>query len=265
MADRRRSGGFLLPAVLLVGGCSMTEQMQPLDGESDYPWHTDIVATTFWVGEIHDPDAVDGSQVHSAYDSWWQESYGGCDGVVQEDGTCATEPRTAANRYMPTSMTPLENPFYLDLPFDDINNPAAFAMRGDVVPWAADPGYAGLEADRSFSYMKNRWVRLRMDGRVCYGQIQDAGPVIYDDAAYVFGDDDERPANTEYNGAGLDVSPALNGCLGFRELNGASDRVDWQFVEEDNVPDGPWTDIVTTRQVQQGPPDESPAPDPTND
>ena len=34
-----------------------------------YPWHTDIVATTFWVGEVFDPNASDGSQVISTYDS----------------------------------------------------------------------------------------------------------------------------------------------------------------------------------------------------
>jgi hypothetical protein len=26
-----------------------------------YPWHTRIVSTTFWVGEIFDPNAADGS------------------------------------------------------------------------------------------------------------------------------------------------------------------------------------------------------------
>ncbi|MBO0896925.1 hypothetical protein [Arthrobacter sunyaminii] len=91
-----------------------------------------------------------------------------------------------------------ENPFCLDLPFDDINVPRAFAMRGSVVPWADEPE--------------------------CYSQIHDAGAALYDDVAYVFGDDDVCPANTLHNGAGLDVSPALNGCLGFESLN-AADRV----------------------------------------
>jgi len=26
-----------------------------------YPWHTGIVSTTFWVGEVFDPNAADGS------------------------------------------------------------------------------------------------------------------------------------------------------------------------------------------------------------
>lgn len=237
---------------LLGAGCAPqsvpAEPSEPLAAR-EYPWHTNIVATTFWVGEILDPTAPDGSQVQSAYDSRWMESYGGCDGQVI-NGSCETEARSEADSWLPRNMTPKENPFYLDLPFDDVNNPRGFSIRGDVIPWADDPGYAGRETDKSFSYMKNRWVRITKSGRECYGQIQDAGPTLYDDDNYVFGTDDPRPANTRFNGAGLDVSPALNGCLGFDSLNGASDLVNWQFVEEEDVPDGPWLEIVTTRQVQ---------------
>ena len=71
--------------------------------------------------------------------------------------------------------------------------------------------------------MKNRWVQLQRSGHVCYGQIEDAGPGDYDDATYVFGTDNARPANKRFNGAGLDVSPALNGCLAFTDLNGDDD------------------------------------------
>ncbi len=209
------------------------------------PVHTGIVSTTFWVGEIFDPNASDGSQMISTYDSSWFAHYGGCDGVASS-GTCATERRTSANGYFPTSMTPKENPFYLDLPYDDVNDATAYANRCSVIPWANDPGYAGKCKDKSFSYMKNRWVKLTgPSGRTCYGQIQDAGPAIYHDSAYVFGG--ARPASGKFNGAGMDVSPALNGCLGFAELDGQSDVVSWQFVS--SPPAGPWTRIVTTRQV----------------
>lgn len=215
---------------------------------SPYPWHTGIVATTFWVGEIFDPDAPDGSQVVSTYDSDWLGSYGGCDGVVV-DGDCRTEERVPSNGYFPLHMTPRQNPFYLDLPFDDVNDPGAFARRGSVIPWASSVPPAQLRDD-GVSLMKNRWVELRKDGRTCFGQIEDAGPGEYDDAAYVFGTDDARPRNQRYNGAGMDVSPALNGCLGFSELNGEDDRVDWRFVEASQVPDGPWRRLVTTSGVR---------------
>lgn len=211
---------------------------------TSYPWHTDIVATTFWVGEVFDPDADDGSQVYSTYDPSWLAHYGGCDGVVVE-GTCETEPRTAANDWFPTSMTPRENPFYLDLPYDDVNDAVGAAQRDRVIPWAGSVRH--LAADPDASLMKNRWVEIRKGERTCFGQIQDAGPGEYHDAAYVFGSDDARPANARYNGAGMDVSPALNGCLGFSDVNGQDDRVDWRFVEEQQVPAGPWKTIVTTR------------------
>jgi hypothetical protein len=214
-------------------------------GSGRYPIHTSIVATTFWVGEVFDPNADDGSQVLSTYDEDWMGSYGGCDGVVV-GGECRTERRVAANGYFPTSMTPRQNPFYLDVPFDDVNDPWAAARRAEVVPWAKDPGWVQKLADPEQSIMKNRWVAVRNGSAVCYGQIQDAGPGEYDDAEYVFGTDDARPVNKRYNGAGMDVSPAMNGCLAFTELNGENDRVDWWFVDDADVPPGPWRTVVTT-------------------
>ncbi len=214
-----------------------------------YPLHRAIVSTTFWVGEIFDPRASDGSQVFSTYDRLWLTHYGGCDGRML-GSVCQTERRRAGNGYFPRLMTPRENPFYLDLPFDDLNNAAAFRARARVVPWAHDPGYAGRARDHRFSYMKNRWVKLTgPDQQTCYGQVEDAGPGLYNDSRYVFGQRDARPSNRRYNHAGLDVSPALNGCLGFAELNGDSDKVSWRFVERVDVPRGPWTRLVTTSSV----------------
>ncbi len=209
------------------------------------PLHTGIISTTFWVGEIFDPNASDGSQMLSTYDGSWYAHFGGCDGVSKA-GKCATEKRTAATGYFPTSMTPLENPFYLDLPYDDVNDSTGYKNRCAVIPWANDPGYAGHCTDQGFSYMKNRWVKLiGPHGNACFGQIEDAGPARYHDSAYVFGS--ARPSSTKFNNAGMDVSPALNGCLGFSELDGQSDKVSWQFVS--SPAPGPWTKVVTTRQV----------------
>ena len=112
---------------------------------SKYPLHTNVVSTTFWVGEIFNANLADGSQVCSTYNGQWAfqhtginagttpasasgcpgSIYGGCDGVSSGTGasfTCATEARDASNGYFPKNQpTPLENPFYLDLPYDDIN------------------------------------------------------------------------------------------------------------------------------------------------
>lgn len=219
-----------------------------------YPTHTNITSTTFWVGEIFDPNASDGSQMLSTYDEQWYAHYGGCDGVNNGTGVkkCQTERRTATNGYYPLHMTPRENPYYLDLPFDDLNDRTGFRTRATVIPWANDSGYAGHARDSNFSYMKNRWVRLERNGHVCYGQIEDAGPGQYHDTTYVFGTTDARPVNRRYGAAGMDVSPALTGCLGFSELDGITKGVSWRFVDRVDVPDGPWAILETTSGVNNG-------------
>jgi hypothetical protein len=240
---------FVFGFALALAFAVCTAQRGAAEPEArQYPWHRGVVATTFWVGEIVDPAALDGSQHYSTYDANWFANYGGCDGVI-ESGRCQTERREASNDFFPSRMTPRQNPFYLDLPFDDVHNPTAFATRATAVPWANDLGYRGRADDPTFSYMKNRWVQLRKGDVSCYGQVQDAGPTVYDDAAYVFGTVEARPVNTRFNGAGLDVSPALNGCLDFRQLDGQDDRLDWRFVEQRVVPAGPWTRIITRSPV----------------
>ncbi|MCU1406197.1 MAG: hypothetical protein JWQ43_2500 [Glaciihabitans sp.] len=224
-----------------------TNPVPPIEA-GRYPLHTNISATTFWVGEIFDASADDGSQELSTYDANWIRNYGGCDGVLV-DGECRTERRTAENGYFPTSMTPRQNPFYLDLPYDDINNRKGFTLRDTVIPWAGEAPYAEHSGDPEFSFMKNRWVQLFRGKLVCFGQVQDAGPARYSDHRYVFGTDDRRPKNKKWDGAGLDVSPAINSCLNFSELD-ETERVHWRFVDDIDVPDGPWKVIVTTSGVQ---------------
>lgn len=237
------------------------------------------------MGEIFNASLSDGSQVCSTYNSQWAYQhtgvnlgtvdagaagcpgsyYGGCDGISSGTGagfTCATERRVADNGYFPLNQpTPLENPFYLDLPYDDLNDPVAFQERCRVIPWAAaDNAAAGVDncANPNHSYMKNHWVQITgPNGNTCYGQIEDAGPSSgseYHDSAYVFGSGDARPVNQSFSadasqGAGMDVSPALNGCLGFAELDGSSDRVSWRFIDRADVPAGPWLTVETTSGV----------------
>lgn len=241
--SRSRARALVLAAACLCLVGSVVQQPAEARGRT-YPTHTGIVATTFWVGEIFDARAADGSQRISTYDDNWYANYGGCDGVVVAR-TCRTEKRLASNGWFPRHMTPKQNPFYLDLPYDDLNDRAGFRYRGRHIPWAKDAAYRPYIKDRRVSLMKDRWVRIWRGSRVCYGQIQDAGPGQYHNARYVFGTKNARPRNKRYNRAGMDVSPALNGCLGFRSLNGDGDKVNWRFVEASAVPPGPWTTIVT--------------------
>ncbi|MCU1406947.1 MAG: hypothetical protein JWQ43_3250 [Glaciihabitans sp.] len=295
MARRGRGirGTLLAVGLLLVVLCAGCVSAPPDTGETaddstaavfdgEYPLHTDIVATTFWVGEIFDPDLPDGSQVCSTYDAKWAYNWsgfgfdsvpesspgcagsptGGCDGrsgFGPFDGTgrtithCETAERSEALGFFPLGPEPRENPFYLDVPFDDLNDEIGFSERCAVIPWAADPAFSSRCDDEEFSFMKNRWVAITgPNGDTCYGQVQDAGPShddLYHDAEYVFGEDDVQPVQGNFNNAGMDVSPALNGCLGFADLDGESDQVAWRFVDTDDVPDGPWLDVVTNSGV----------------
>ena len=208
-----------------------------------YPWHTGVTATVFWVGEPQGGGSSEDNAL-SAWDDRWLEHYGG----VDDPGR-----RKEVDGYFPAGFTPRENPFYADLPYDDFDaRGRPRADRETVVPWAGR--YQSALAEHAarhvpFSLLKNRWLQLRHDDRVCYAQWEDSGPYVYDDAGYVFGADDRRPRNTRANAAGLDVSPAVRDCLGFPGLNDAESRVDWRFVDDEDVPDGPWKRVVTPRQV----------------
>jgi len=72
----------------------------------------------------------------------------------------------------------------------------------------------------------------------CYAQVEDTGPGP-SDPAYVAG------TGAPSHAPAITLSPATVGCLGLPGdgfLN-----VSWRFV--DAPPDGPWTRVVTTRQV----------------
>jgi hypothetical protein len=218
---------------------------------ASYPLHTGIAAAVFWVGEPKGNGSSEDNSV-SAYDDSWETHFGGYDNY-------------AITRVAPTydngiGFVPRENPFYLDLPFDDVNYQTAFRDRCQVVPWASEYP-AGDCSNQDFSYMKNRWVEVQhtVSGitYTAYAQIEDAGPYVYDDEAYVFGANDARPASQQANNAGLDVSPAVRDYLHFGgtdaqdQLNNDENKVNWRFVNADQVPAGPWGSIVTTQQVYQ--------------
>jgi hypothetical protein len=187
-----------------------------------YPIHTGVTATVFWVGEPAAPGSP--ANTSSAWDQHWQEHFGGVDDPHRRDG------------YRPAGFVPGENPFYVALPYKDM--PAARrseALR--VIPWARSRGPES--GDPAASLCKNHWLRLSRGERTCCAQWEDVGPFNTNDAAYVFGT--AAPRNTRNRSAGIDVSPAVRDALG---LDGMG-TVDWQFVDEAAVPDGPWKQVVT--------------------
>ena len=185
-----------------------------------YPLHREIAATVFWVGEeaTEENDYIDNEE--SIWDADWVESFGGVDEPEEREG------------WFPEGFTPQENPFYVALPYSDFEERE---QKEDLtmIPWYQEPVPDGV------SLVKNRWVKIYHQDEVCYGQWEDAGPGLTDDVDYVFGT--AEPQNTFGIGAGIDVSPALRDCLGM----GTSGKVDWRFVDEEDVPGGPWKEIIT--------------------
>lgn len=177
---------------------------------SSYPVHSDITTTWFYVGEGATADSGYIPNVQSAWDGNWAAHFGGIDDPKNRNG------------YYPAGFTPKENPFYVALPYNNFTNSNA----ADVMYWDGN--------------CKNRWIKIMANGKTAYGQWEDVGPWLSNDAAYVFGT--AAPKNTNLSHAGLDVSPAIRDYLGLGDVS----KTSWQFVDEGDVPSGPWKNIVTT-------------------
>jgi len=181
------------------------------------PWKRNVVATVFWIGEQpteNNPTPND----KSAWDVNWVANFGGTDSPNARDGWC------------PRGFTPLQTPFYVALPYNDVMKGGVHRPEAsEVIPWFWDE-YRG----DGISVCKGRWVGIHLDGRVCYARWEDVGPFEIDHWQYVFGDQSPR-ANRNDN-AGIDVSPAVRDFLRLK----SGQRVQWRFVEERDVPAGPW-------------------------
>jgi hypothetical protein len=234
-------------ALILAATLGVAPAQQAKKPQKAYPVHTGITATVFWVGEPVGNGSSENNAL-SAWDDHWLTHYGGVD---------APEPRRSAP-YFPT-FTPLENPFYFDLPYNDFSDTGPRLDRLKVVPWAAKlkaPLAAAAGLSEPYSLLKNRWIKLWrvVDGEkvVCYAQWEDSGPYVYNDASYVFGRHDQRPLSKLAHNAGMDVSPAVRDALRFNGINNDENKVSWSFVDAGKVPDGPWKRVVTIRQVTWG-------------
>ncbi len=190
---------------------------------ASYPLHKNITVTIFWIGEGATNENAFISNVQSAWDEKWLEHYGGVDDPYNRIG------------YFPEGFIPRENPFYFALPYNDFDENGRKESAYKRVYWAGEKIWASDE-----SMCKNRWIRIIKQGKVAYAQWEDVGPFETDDVDYVFGE--APPKNHFNNNAGLDVSPAVKDYLGLSGM----DKVDWQFVNSEDVPDGPWKEIVTT-------------------
>ena len=187
---------------------------------SSFPLRRNIVTTYFWIGQGGTPISAT-TNIKSAWDSFWKKNFGGIDCPDQRKDAKKFREASLPRRFAPTL-----NPFYVALPFNDIAFPKK--SRKWVYWWDEDK----FQKARFESQCKGRWIMIRFNNKVCYAQWEDVGPLRYDHAEYVFGE--ELP--TRHSRAGLDVSPAVRDYLGLSGL----DKTDWKFVEDDQVPYGPW-------------------------
>jgi len=201
-----------------------------------YAWKTNIVTTVFWVGE----QAGGNNPVPNFRSSWdlnWQSNYGGFD----------TPEKSERRNYIPVSFVPRQNPFYFALPYNDVTHGQFKPEAPLVIPWFKQ-AYMG----QGQSVCWHHWIAVRKGNRTCYAQWEDCGPFRTDHFQYVFGN--EKPKPNLNHGAGLDVSPAVRDYLGLQP----TDVTDWQFVNTQDVPPGPWRSygennhfVIARRQAEQ--------------
>lgn len=214
----------LLPGSMPGGAAAMDlpkvfAPTKPRTRYTRYPWKTNIMTTVFWVGELPTPRNPT-PNTKSAWDREWVKSFGGYDDPDME----------ARDGFRPKEFVPGQNPFYIALPYNDLQlGIGTKTSARHVVPWF----------DKTFvrpgqTIIKGRWLAIRRGSKVCYAQWEDVGPFETDDWQYVFGD--ARPKTKGNKGAGLDVSPAVRDYLGMTTMG----HCDWRFVDEEEVPDGPW-------------------------
>lgn len=216
---------------------------KPSDTEvSKYPWHSQIVATVFWVGER--PSSANDFITNKTF-AWTADivaSFGGVD---------SPNSRNPDIPYYPDGFTPLQNPFYVALPAQEFDQRGLIASARPASPWtnSSTPG----------SFFKNRWVEVVSSHKSgqefrCFGQWEDVGPGGREDSLmqydYVFGT--ARPDNSLRLGAGIDISPACAIALGMDidNLVHESGIVSWRFTDPEDVPPGPWKNIITTAGPQ---------------
>ncbi|HEX5456699.1 MAG TPA: hypothetical protein VFW77_05050 [Candidatus Saccharimonadales bacterium] len=181
-----------------------------------------VITTIFWVGEPADKDNNFISNLSSAWINDWQDEYGGFDNPLYRTG------------YRPKSFKPKENPFYIALPYDDLNQAGKRKNTSILCPNKDKPDL------RNYSWCKNSWIMIKSHGKTTYAQWEDVGPYETDDVNYVFGN--STPKNTYGAKAGLDVSPAVRDYLGLADV----DTCSWKFVKASKVPNGPWKKTVTS-------------------
>lgn len=190
-----------------------------------YPWKTHVTCTIFWVGE-QPTDRNPTPNCKSSWDQQWSANFGGYDDPDPSNRVA----NHTTGEFRPTNFIPKLNPFYVALPYNDVqtyNSHKPEASR--VIPW-----FSRMRPQPGKTVLKGRWLQIYNGSRSCYAQWEDCGPWNTDDWEFVFGD--KPPKTTQNGGAGIDLSPAIRDYLGLK----SGQKVHWRFVEAAQVPYGPW-------------------------
>lgn len=209
------AGAAGLLASKLVG-CGTTEQPPTTTGERFYPEHR-VTATKFWVGEPPSEENAYISNEATAWDSHPVKRFGGVDDPDNPPETV------------------LHNRYYFALPVNEFDENGLIPGIRERSPWR------GETVGENQSLFKGRWIKATnaSSGQSVYAQWLDTGPCdtgTCNDPDYVFGS--QPPQNDFGLRAGLDLSPSAMKALG---ADGSAEVV-WKFVDETEVPGGPWRD-----------------------
>ncbi len=216
-----------LPRVVIPTSNRPTAPVRPVQPGAGnlYPWRQNITATIFWIGEKpsqNNPTPND----KSSWDQAWAVNFGGYD----DPNPAARVACHQSGDFRPKNFVPRLNPFYVALPYNDVAGWSRHKPEASrVIPWFARHNPAPGK-----TVLKGRWVQIHHNGRSCYAQWEDCGPWVTDDYEYVFLG--KRPKNTSNKSAGIDISPAVRDYLGLQ----SGRQCHWRFVEDAQVPHGPW-------------------------
>lgn len=215
------------PRVVIPTGSRPMMPVRPVApfSRAIYPWKTHITATIFWCGE--QPTARNPTpNCKSSWDTEWAINFGGYDNPDPSERIADH----AAGEFRPKRFIPKLNPFYVALPYNDVQGWGRHKPEASrVIPW-----FSRLSPKPGKTVLKGKWIQIYHEKKSCYAQWEDCGPWVTDDWEYVFGS--KRPKTRENGAAGIDLSPSIRDFLDL----GSGDKVHWRFVEEGQVPYGPW-------------------------
>lgn len=236
------------PRVVIPTGNRPSVPARPVTPSSRalYPWKTYVTATIFWCGEKPTQNNPT-PNCKSSWDQQWAINFGGYD----DPDPASRIANHTTGEFRPKGFIPKLNPFYIALPYNDVQGWSSHKPEASkVIPW-----FSRMSPAPGKTVLKGRWVQIFCNKRSCYAQWEDCGPWVTDDWQYVFGN---KPPKTTQNGAaGIDLSPSIRDYLGAK----SGEKVHWRFVEESQVPYGPWKKYGNQQPAQIAAAGGSPAKD----